>query len=322
MTGIDDITDVIDGDTDANEGTDPDQGTDPAVNVPPTVTINAPGDNALLSGTEPIVFVATIEDDNGLDDIATIEWSTDGGATETSQAGRDGRTQVALPLLSGAHVVTVTVVDVDGASAEDDVRVDILPDDVSAAISTPTTLQEFTINTPIDLSGMVWDSDGDVTSLIAEWKADLIGSQLVVDLGTSVVASNGITETEWFGTAFAGDWTLRLTATDELDNRGIAEVTIRLIDPDLIDADADGVSVLNGDCNDDDASINPDALETCGDGIDNDCNHLVDDKDDDLDDFIDADCAQDYDGPLPATDCNDDDASINPDATDVPDANT
>jgi hypothetical protein len=81
LTGIDDITDVIDGDTDANEGTDPDQGTDPAVNVPPTVTINAPGDNALLSGTEPIVFVATIEDDNGLDDIATIEWSTDGGAS-------------------------------------------------------------------------------------------------------------------------------------------------------------------------------------------------------------------------------------------------
>ncbi|MGM0557096.1 MAG: MopE-related protein [Myxococcota bacterium] len=49
-----------------------------------------------------------------------------------------------------------------------------------------------------------------------------------------------------------------------------------------VDADNDGFFDAEGcgtavDCNDADASINPDAMETCGDGIDNDCSGTVDD---------------------------------------------
>jgi hypothetical protein len=40
--------------------------------------------------------------------------------------------------------------------------------------------------------------------------------------------------------------------------------------------DQDGYSASCGDCNDNDASVNPLALEVC-DGVDNDCNGLVDD---------------------------------------------
>lgn len=49
------------------------------------------------------------------------------------------------------------------------------------------------------------------------------------------------------------------------------------------DDDGDGKSLCAGgmpgseDCNDNDASIHPDAIDVCGDGIDNDCNGLVDD---------------------------------------------
>jgi hypothetical protein len=42
------------------------------------------------------------------------------------------------------------------------------------------------------------------------------------------------------------------------------------------DADADGFSVVQGDCNDTDASINPGATEVVGDGIDNNCNGTID----------------------------------------------
>jgi len=39
-----------------------------------------------------------------------------------------------------------------------------------------------------------------------------------------------------------------------------------------IDHDKDGFTKEQGDCNDSDSSINPDATEICGDGIDQDCN--------------------------------------------------
>jgi hypothetical protein len=49
------------------------------------------------------------------------------------------------------------------------------------------------------------------------------------------------------------------------------------------DEDADGVSTLAGDCNDNDAAIRPTALEHC-DGIDNNCNHQIDEGCDEGDD--------------------------------------
>lgn len=45
-----------------------------------------------------------------------------------------------------------------------------------------------------------------------------------------------------------------------------------------VDADNDGFTADNGDCDDNDSSINPYALEICGDLVDNNCNGLVDDN--------------------------------------------
>ncbi|MEY3210918.1 MAG: putative metal-binding motif [Pseudomonadota bacterium] len=39
----------------------------------------------------------------------------------------------------------------------------------------------------------------------------------------------------------------------------------------LADADDDGVTIGDGDCNDDDAAVNPGATETAGDGVDSNC---------------------------------------------------
>jgi len=44
-----------------------------------------------------------------------------------------------------------------------------------------------------------------------------------------------------------------------------------------VDADQDGYSVVDGDCDDGDAEVNPGATEVCEDQIDNDCNGLYDD---------------------------------------------
>jgi predicted outer membrane repeat protein len=97
----------------------------------------------------------------------------------------------------------------------------------------------------------------------------------------------------------------------------------------------DNAALATGDCDDDDETIHPDASEVCDD-IDNDCDGLVDGEDDsidsallttfyadrdsdafgDSDDAIDA-CAQPDGYVVDGTDCDDAEATVNPDAVEV-----
>ncbi len=78
----------------------------------------------------------------------------------------------------------------------------------------------------------------------------------------------------------------------------------------VVDGDGDGYKESDGDCNDSDASIHPDAVEICGDGIDQDCNGsdltCPEDIDNDGDGFTEN-----------QGDCNDSDASIYPGAAEI-----
>ncbi|MGC6508788.1 MAG: MopE-related protein [Myxococcota bacterium] len=99
-----------------------------------------------------------------------------------------------------------------------------------------------------------------------------------------------------------------------------------------------GYITVSGDCDDGDPAVNPDAIEIC-DGIDNDCDALVDDADDSTEVssmsawYLDSDndsygsttvvavsCASENGGVSDNTDCDDSDASINPSALEICDA--
>ena len=86
-------------------------------------------------------------------------------------------------------------------------------------------------------------------------------------------------------------------------------------DCDAGDCDGDGYTEAEGDCDDGDPSIHPDAAETC-DGVDEDCDGAVDeDFDGDGDGYPDATngaCAGAYGAD--ELDCDDDDASVHPGA--------
>lgn len=88
------------------------------------------------------------------------------------------------------------------------------------------------------------------------------------------------------------------------------------------DTDLDGFTSIGSclgsadDCNDNNADVYPGAAEIC-DGLDNDCNGQIDDG------FTPTDADGDgYYGPgscgAIADDCNDDDATVHPDALDIP----
>ncbi|MEC8379706.1 MAG: putative metal-binding motif-containing protein [Myxococcota bacterium] len=86
--------------------------------------------------------------------------------------------------------------------------------------------------------------------------------------------------------------------------------------PDYWDVDEDGWTPCGGDCDDTNAFVNPEANELLGNGIDDNCNGIIDGTEGDISD---PDIDDDNDGFTENEgDCHDDHPDIFPDAEDIP----
>ena len=102
-------------------------------------------------------------------------------------------------------------------------------------------------------------------------------------------------------------------ANDDADCDGVRD------DGDL-DRDGDGYSEIDGDCDDTDPALHPDAVEEDGyTGVDDDCNDCIDDLDDDEDGY--SECPE-WTSPFADTvalaDCDDDNEDAFPGASESP----
>jgi hypothetical protein len=162
--------------------------------------------------------------------------------------------------------------------------------------------------------------------------------------GVGCSASIGDKTTCGEGTHLDGSECIPDASSDMDGGAGLDTAEVLDTSDDPIDADEDGYTPAEGDCDDANADIHPDATEIC-DGVDNDCDAAIDDDDDDLDLSTStswyADADGDGYGDLDATltqcsppegyieegpggfDCNDNDPAFHPGAeeTDCADPN-
>ncbi len=184
-----------------------------------------------------------------------------------------------------------------------------------------------------------------LTLLDADGTIDVAGYADGVLLYSTSIAGTGGQDFLGITTEYGLD---RLVLTATSDDFGADDVIFSALG--LDDADEDGLTESEGDCDDTDATTSPDVEETWYDGVDSDCDgaddfdadgdgvELVDDCDDTdaamspdatevYYDGVDGDCdgSDDYDADgdgdvsttYGGTDCDDTDATVSPDATEV-----
>ena len=254
-----------------------------ATNGPPDGIIVSPASDQGISQGAAVNFRGSAMDPEG--DPVAYSWAFPGGSPSSSSAQSPGNVIYAT---AGIYTATLVVSDNRGNS-------DATP--VTRVITVQSALPT---NTP---------PDGTITAPSSNVR--VIQGESVIFTGSGVDAEGDALSFKWgFGGAAAdasvqspgpvqlnvvGTFAVSLIVTD---SRGEADPTpdVRTVivepgvstGPTCGDADGDLFSPEGGicgpaDCSDDNAAVNPGAIESCGDGIDNDCDGLTDGADGECD---------------------------------------
>ena len=248
----------------------------PQTNPLPNGVISTPANNATINmGT--VAFTAT-SSYTGTNLPLTYAWNFGGAAANSTVQNPS-----VVLTTAGTFTVTFTVTDSKGFADPTPATITLVVKDPNANQAPNGTITSPAGNSTINIGGTVGfvgtgtDPDNN-TPLNYAW-----------DFGGGTTNSALQSPTVIFNTA--GIYSVALTVTD---SKGLSDPTPDLrtvtvgggttasscIDKDHDNFNAKGDAICGPiDCNDNNAAINPGAIEVCSDKIDNDCNKLVDNND-------------------------------------------
>jgi myo-inositol-hexaphosphate 3-phosphohydrolase len=149
-------------------------------NDPPAVTVTSPANGASFPAGTSVLFSGSATDDKDGDLSAVLRWTS----------SRDGilgiGSSVAAVLSEGAHNVSATALDLDGASGIVEIALDVTPTPPAVTIVRPTDGQLVQAGQTLTLTGSAADAtDGDLSGALT-WTSNLDGA-----LGTGAAIEAG-----------------------------------------------------------------------------------------------------------------------------------
>jgi len=273
-------------------------------NTAPAVSITQPPDRSSYNEGDVIEFYAIVDDQQDDPSELRLTWSSDldGTLSTESVADASGTVILATSVLSpGNHTITLQAVDSSGESAQDAVGISIL--DLADA---PTVTWIHPISGEYGEEGVefefkvgVGDEQDDPAELDVVLNSDLDGDFCSFNPDGAGIGA-------CLHALSVGDHRLTATVTDTDTNSQTASAYFEVAAGSTTDDDEDGWTERQGDCDDADADVHPNAEEVDND-VDDDCDGLVDEGtatyDDDGDGWTEA-----------GGDCDDDDERTYPTA--------
>ena len=263
-------------------------------NTPPTVSLITPVEGTLFEEGATASFTAQVEDAQDPSTDLHVYWQSDlDGQIGEGTPDADGIVSFATNQLSaGNHIITVQAVDLSAASAEDTVGIGIsdLADAPTIRWVHPVPGQTANEGDDFEFVTVVADLQDALPALVVTLSSDVDGT-ICAPVPDAVGATSCTAQLS------VGAHTLTASVTDADANTSSSDVYFEVIAAEAIDDDEDGWTEAQGDCDDADPSTHPNATEY-ENGVDDDCDGLVDDQTDSYDD--DGDGQTEDDG-----DCND-----------------